>query len=58
MLALQLNMYEEAEELYQSCGRYDLLNKFYQATGQWEKAIQVGESQDRFVEYSSIGMMR
>eukprot|EP00800_Vazella_pourtalesii_P000900 TRINITY_DN1075_c0_g1_i7.p2 TRINITY_DN1075_c0_g1~~TRINITY_DN1075_c0_g1_i7.p2 ORF type:complete len:746 (-),score=211.90 TRINITY_DN1075_c0_g1_i7:3055-5292(-) len=47
MLAIQLNMYSEAEELYTNCGRYDLLNKLYQATGQWEKAIQVGESQDR-----------
>ena len=48
MLALQLGMYDEAEELYTSCGRYDLLNKLYQATGQWEKAVQVGESQDRY----------
>ena len=48
MLALQLGMLEEAEELYTSCGRYDLLNKLYQATGQWEKAVQVGESQDRY----------
>lgn len=27
----------EAEELYKMSGRYDLLNKFYQASGQWDK---------------------
>ncbi len=28
---------EEAEELYKRSKRYDLLNKFYQASGKWTK---------------------
>jgi len=28
---------DEAENLYKHCQRYDLLNLFYQATGQWGK---------------------
>ena len=36
-LALQLGMTEDAERLYQSSGRVDLLNQFYQASGQWQK---------------------
>ncbi|KAL2078525.1 hypothetical protein ACEWY4_026210 [Coilia grayii] len=47
MLATQLGMLEEAERLYRSCGRYDLLNKFYQACGQWQRAIETAESHDR-----------
>jgi intraflagellar transport protein 140 len=31
----------------QSCGRYDLLNKLYQASGEWDKAIAVAEEHDR-----------
>ncbi|WP_411016321.1 hypothetical protein, partial [Salmonella sp. s51884] len=27
--------------------RYDLLNKFYQAIGHWEKAIYIAETEDR-----------
>ena len=38
---------EEAERLYRSCGRYDLLNKFYQACGQWQRAIEMAETHDR-----------
>ena len=33
--------------LMQSCGRFDLLNKLFQASGQWEKAIAVAEEHDR-----------
>jgi hypothetical protein len=29
------------------CGRYDLLNKMYQAMGQWEKAVDVAQKKDR-----------
>ena len=32
-----LNMQDEAEELYKKSQRYDLLNQFYQALGQWSK---------------------
>lgn len=47
MLAIQLGMLEEAEQLYKKCKRYDLLNKLYQASGQWQKAIEVAELHDR-----------
>ncbi|XP_060117033.1 intraflagellar transport protein 140 homolog isoform X2 [Heteronotia binoei] len=47
MLAIQLGMLEEAEQLYRQCKRYDLLNKFYQASDQWQKAIEVAEMHDR-----------
>lgn len=33
--------------LSQSCGRYDLLNKLYRCSGEWEKAIAVAEEHDR-----------
>ncbi|XP_007528140.1 intraflagellar transport protein 140 homolog isoform X1 [Erinaceus europaeus] len=47
MLAIQLGMLEEAEQLYRKCQRYDLLNKLYQASGQWQKAVEVAEQHDR-----------
>ncbi|MGH0115385.1 UNVERIFIED_CONTAM: hypothetical protein FKN15_000020 [Acipenser sinensis] len=47
VLATQLGMLEDAERLYKSCRRYDLLNKFYQASGQWQKAVETADSQDR-----------
>ncbi|KAG9476789.1 hypothetical protein GDO78_002272 [Eleutherodactylus coqui] len=47
MLAIQLGMLEDAEQLYKTCKRYDLLNKLYQAWGQWQKAIETAENYDR-----------
>ncbi|KAM8960405.1 intraflagellar transport protein 140 homolog [Pelodytes ibericus] len=47
MLATQLGMLEEAEQLYKACKRYDLLNVFYQACGKWQKAIETAETHDR-----------
>ncbi|XP_062330983.1 intraflagellar transport protein 140 homolog isoform X2 [Osmerus eperlanus] len=47
VLAVQLGMLEDAEKLYKSCQRYDLLNKFYQASGQWQQAVETAETQDR-----------
>lgn len=46
-LAIQLSMSEEAEKLLKNSSRYDLLNKFYQASNQWTKAIEVAELHDR-----------
>ncbi|RMX59262.1 hypothetical protein pdam_00005737 [Pocillopora damicornis] len=46
-LAIQLSMTEEAEKLLKNSSRYDLLNKFYQASNQWTKAIEVAELHDR-----------
>ena len=37
ILAIELNMIEEAESLYKKCGRYDLLNKLFQACGRFEE---------------------
>ncbi|EDV20700.1 uncharacterized protein TRIADDRAFT_60914 [Trichoplax adhaerens] len=46
-LAIQLGQLDEAEKLYKECNRFDLLNNFYQASGQWKKAIDVAERFDR-----------
>ncbi|XP_023147519.2 intraflagellar transport protein 140 homolog isoform X1 [Amphiprion ocellaris] len=47
MLAIQLGMLEDAEKLYKNCQRYDLLNSFYQASGQWHQALDTAETHDR-----------
>ncbi|KAJ3607891.1 hypothetical protein NHX12_024942 [Muraenolepis orangiensis] len=47
VLAVQLGMLEEAEKLYRSCERFDLLNQFYQASGRWQQALETGETSDR-----------
>ncbi|XP_037363715.1 intraflagellar transport protein 140 homolog [Talpa occidentalis] len=47
MLAIQLGMLEDAERLYEQCGRYDLLNKLHQASGQWQRAVELAERRDR-----------
>ena len=47
ILAVHLNMLEEAERLLIGCGRFDMLNKLYQNSGQWNKALDVCENNDR-----------
>jgi len=47
MVAVQLGQLEEAERLYEECGRYDLLNELLQASGEWERALKVAEEKDR-----------
>ncbi|CAM1291051.1 IFT140 (predicted) [Pycnogonum litorale] len=47
VLAVHLGMLDEAEKLYKSSGRYDLLNKMYQDSNQWEKALDTAENKDR-----------
>jgi intraflagellar transport protein 140 len=47
MLAIQLGMKEEAEALYKSCGRHDLLNQLYQAQDKWTESVHVAETNDR-----------
>jgi len=47
MVAIQLGLIAEAEKLYKNAKRFDLLNKLYQASGQWEKAIEVANRKDR-----------
>ena len=47
ILAVHLNMLDEAEQLLAGCGRYDLLNKLYQDSGQWNKVLDVCENNYR-----------
>lgn len=47
MVALQLNMLEDAKELYSKANRYDLLNSILQASGEWEEALKIAETKDR-----------
>ncbi|KAG7270473.1 hypothetical protein CRUP_017955 [Coryphaenoides rupestris] len=47
VLAVQLGMLEEAEKLYRSCERFDLLNRFYQASGRWQQALETAQTSDR-----------
>lgn len=37
VLAIELNMIEEAENLYKKCGRFDLLNRLLQCCGRFEE---------------------
>jgi len=47
MVAIQLNMIDDAKELYRQCGRYDLLCKLHQACGEWDEAIEVAQKYNR-----------
>jgi len=47
MLAIHLNMIDEAERLYKQCKRYDLLNMLYMACGKWDLALNTAENHDR-----------
>ncbi|KAF1784110.1 WD40-repeat-containing domain [Phytophthora cactorum] len=47
MVAIQLGLRDDAARLYRECGRYDLLNKLYQASGYWKKAVDVAAKRDR-----------
>lgn len=37
VLAIELGMIEEAVALYKNCGRFDLLNRLYQAAGKFDQ---------------------
>lgn len=47
MVAIQLNMIDDAKELYRECGRYDLLCRLHQACGEWDEAIAVAQRYNR-----------
>ncbi|KAJ6640265.1 Intraflagellar transport protein 140 like [Pseudolycoriella hygida] len=47
VLAIELDMIDDAEALYKKCGRYDLLNKLLQACGRFEDALKIAEQLDR-----------
>ncbi|GAX73042.1 hypothetical protein CEUSTIGMA_g494.t1 [Chlamydomonas eustigma] len=46
-VAVHLGMVEDAKKLYIGSERYDLLNKLYRASGQWDKALEIAEKHDR-----------
>ena len=46
-VAVHLGMLDDAKKLYISSERYDLLNRLYRASGQWDKALEVAEKSDR-----------
>ena len=43
-VAVQLGRLDDAERLYIECGRFDLLNRVLQASGQWDKALEVSHT--------------
>lgn len=47
MVAVQLNMVDDAKDLYKECGRYDLLCKLHQACGEWDEALAVAQKYNR-----------
>lgn len=53
MVAVHLDMIEDAEALLKQCGRYDLLNQLYQASGNWEKALELAKTKDGIRKWSS-----
>ena len=40
-------MHEEAEKILLKAGQFEMLNKFYQDSGKWQKALEVAEKSDR-----------
>jgi len=46
-VAVQLGLIQDAQKLYMGCERYDLLNSLYQASGEWEKALETAKKHDR-----------
>jgi len=47
VVAVHLDMVEDAENLLKRCSRYDLLNQLYQACGEWEKSLEIAKTKDR-----------
>jgi intraflagellar transport protein 140 len=47
VVAAQLGMLDDAARLYQACGRFDLLNRLHQDSGQWQRALGVAAKHDR-----------
>lgn len=47
MLAIQLNLLDDAERLYKECGRFDLLVQLYTASGRWKEALKTAAKHSR-----------
>lgn len=46
MVAIQLNMIDDAKELYTKCNRFDLLANMLAAQGDWDEAIELSTKQN------------
>jgi len=46
-VAVQLGRIHDADRLYRECNRFDLLNQLYQASGCWDRALEVAAENDR-----------
>lgn len=47
LVAVQLSMNEEAVKIFEEAKRFDLLGAFWEASGKWDKALEIAESKDR-----------
>uniref|UniRef100_A0A7I4KED3 Anaphase-promoting complex subunit 4 WD40 domain-containing protein n=1 Tax=Brugia malayi TaxID=6279 RepID=A0A7I4KED3_BRUMA len=47
ILAIQLGLLDEAQALFTSCGRYDLVNRLLQTRNRWDEAFKIAEKYDR-----------
>lgn len=47
MVAIHLNMIDEAKELLIECKRYDILNEMYQSSAMYTEAIDIANKNDR-----------
>ncbi|EFO21495.2 hypothetical protein LOAG_06991 [Loa loa] len=47
ILAIQLGLLDEAQALFTSCGRYDLVNRLLQTRNRWDEAFEIAEKYDR-----------
>ncbi|KAL3995510.1 hypothetical protein ACH3XW_26090 [Acanthocheilonema viteae] len=46
-LAIQLGLLDDAQALFASCGRYDLVNRLLQTRNRWDEAFKIAEKYDR-----------
>ena len=47
VLAISLGLLDDAARLFREAGRFDYLNRLYQAAGIWDKAVKVSKTNDR-----------
>ena len=47
VLAIELGLLDDAARLFRESGRYDYLNRLFQAAGLWSKAVKVAKINDR-----------
>ncbi|CAG9540911.1 unnamed protein product [Cercopithifilaria johnstoni] len=46
-LAIQLGLLDDARALFESCRRYDLVNRLLQTRNRWDEAFKIAEKHDR-----------